>query len=699
VAFVYKRGLQVTHVQSVEPAWRRFDLMLEVVEEPTKYEVRWYYDVSKLGAEVVEAYATRFEVLLLAALENVVMPIGVLPLCTEMERQAILVHWNQSDVEYPPEPFTLHQLFAKHAAARPEAIAAIHRDRRATYRELQAAAGGLAGLLALKGVKPECTVGVFVHRGLEYLISILAVLISGAAYVPLDPAYPSDRIQFILEDSGCVLLMTERSLLEDQGDLGAASTLFVEEVLGGNPFSPTGGSIVAPPHAPPEVTHTPSQLAYMIYTSGTTGKPKGVAIEHRSVVNTILGVLLEPGDIGYLFFGIAFDGAVIDIFRALCAGAAIVLRTDDIIHDITTHQVTHIAFTPSTLATLDPAELPSVKGIIVAAEACTLDLVHRWAPGHVMRNLYGPTETSVAAVGSWLKETNAVVAIGRPLPNVFCVVLDSNRQLVPPGLIGELYIGGAGVARGYHKRPELTAEKFIRNPFGEGRLYASGDLVRWLPNGELEFKGRLGTQVKLRGYRIELGEVESTLTSIEGVASAVVLLRCDTSGVDHLVGYVTPAGAEVGQLFDELRRTLPAYMLPSAVVALAAFPLTPNGKIDAAKLPSADAALAAFRHSKEEANARLWSATIGQTSSLEPALLQCVSEVLGRKLEEIRADDLLADLGATSLHHMRLINRLRVLFQARLQRPPHAYMGLPPCLATLMRGIAYVPCCCSVALL
>jgi amino acid adenylation domain-containing protein len=491
---------------------------------------------------------------------------------------------------------------------------------------------------------------------LDYIVSILGVLKSGGAYVPVDPEYPSARIAFILEDSGAGIVLVRR-----------ASAKALPETFSGKVFRADKITARASKAAPPRVSVSMKQLAYLLYTSGTTGKPKGVEIEHRGIVNLArsLGEMrnVSPSDRVLQFFNIAFDAAVEDIFVTLCAGATLVLCGMDVLETVRQQHVTVVTITPSVLtATLTPEEVPEVALVSVAGEPCPRSLVDTWcAAGKRFLNFYGPTEATVASSGGELSAGHRV-DIGAPLTNVQLYVVSKELQLMPIGVSGELLIGGVNLARGYHGLPERTAQAFIANPFGEGRLYRTGDLARWLPNGKLELLGRNDHQVKLRGFRIELGEIEAALAKQPGIKVSTCIKREDVQGSPYLAAYVVPNrghpdDVDVAALRSAMAIDLPRYMVPSVVMAIKELPRTSNGKVDHDALPP-------------PGDAMMFSmvAFAAPTTLTEATVVHAFVEVLGRSNEEheVGINDDFVELGGNSLLVIMLSNTLHKATGVRL---------------------------------
>ncbi len=489
----------------------------------------------------------------------------------------------------------LHELFEATADLYPGEIALMCGEERMTYGELEQKANQLARHLRRLGAgRGEC-VAFLLPRSEDVYVALLAVLKAGAAYVPLDPDYPADRIGFILADCGAGVVVTTVGLAEKcAGFAGVIVGLEAcQREISAEPDTRLGTG----------ESWEPDDLCYVIYTSGTTGRPKGVQIEHRSACNLVRaeGRLFQvrPADRVYQGFSIAFDASVEEVWLAFHAGAALVVGTREMVQAgpalsrlLTEAGVTVFSCVPTLLAMMSE-EVPGMRLLILGGEACPADLVTRWArPGRRMVNTYGPTEGTVIATSGDC-DPQKPVTIGRPVPNYSAYILDERMEPVAVGVAGELHLGGVGIARGYVGRPELTAEKFVRNPFvaaGDvyGRLYKTGDLARWRPDGEIEFLGRADGQVKLRGFRVELAEIESVLLQDPGVQAAAVTVREEVAGIQQLIGYIVPrAGGEVneGRVKAALRERLPAYMVPGLIEVLAALPTLPSGKVDRKALP------------------------------------------------------------------------------------------------------------------
>ncbi|HEV2472153.1 MAG TPA: amino acid adenylation domain-containing protein, partial [Chthonomonadales bacterium] len=523
---------------------------------------------------------------------------------------------------------TIHQLFERHAAAQPEAPAVACGDAALTYGQLNALADGVAARLRKIGVAPDTLVGIYMERSVEMVAALLGVLKSGAAYLPLDPAYPRDRVEYMLADGQARIAITQ-SHLRDRLSAGRAELVCMD--AGSLPEGAAARDTMGK-------AARSTDLAYTIYTSGSTGKPKGVQLPHGAVVNFLVSLGKELGIGGRdCLAGVAsmsFDASVLDFFLPLTHGATLALATKEEAMDgrklavlLSRRRATMMHATPATWRLMvecgwtGDAEFRILSGGEALPAELAQELISRCGE---LINLYGPTETAVYSCVS--RVTGDRVTLGRPLANTTIYILDKELQPVPVGIPGELYIGGAGVARGYLNRPEQTAERFVPDPFnghsgvkpaGGSKLYRTGDLARYLPSGEIEYCGRADFQVKVRGFRIELGEVETALMEAQGVRAAVVVATGERQHEKRLVAYLVPDGQSPSPdlITSHLRKTLPEYMIPSAYVFLEKLPLSPNGKINRLALPSptrADrrtegAAYVAPRTPLEEQVLLLWS--------------------------------------------------------------------------------------------
>ena len=543
------------------------------------------------------------------------------------QREKVLVEWNLTRSDYPD--LCIHELFERQADRSPQAQAVVYERHSLSYGELDRRSNLLAHYLRTCGVKPGILVGLCVNRSLEMAVALLGILKAGGAYVPLDPAYPKQRLQLILEDSQVTVLVTEESLVEL---LPACSARLV--LLDSDWPSISGNS-----EERPNEQVRPADLAYVIYTSGSTGKPKGVQIEHRSVVNLLSSMAETPGlsseDTLLAVTTLSFDIAGLEIYLPLITGARLVIANREVTLDgmqlkalLDELGVTAMQATPATWRLLITAGWTGNQRlkILVGGEALQVELARKLVSlGASVWNLYGPTETTIwSALYRVTGREEGTVPIGRPIANTEFYILDGERGPVQVGAEGELCIGGDGLARGYLNRTELTAEKFIANPFSlrpEARLYRTGDRARYRADGTVEFLGRIDHQVKLRGFRIELGEIESILEKHADVQQAVVVAREDDLGDKRLIAYIVPNASRrpsVAELRSHLRRQLPEYMIPAAFVRLDQLPQTPNGKVDRRTLPPPGAEdfqlskdFLAPRDAVERKLAALWEQVLG----------------------------------------------------------------------------------------
>ncbi|HVF59869.1 MAG TPA: amino acid adenylation domain-containing protein [Thermoanaerobaculia bacterium] len=635
-------GLQVTPLRPVRDT-AKFDITLSLSEAGDALFGSLEYAADLFERGTMERLVGHLETLLAAAVAEPGRKIAELPLLTPAERRQLLLGWNATAASYPEA--TLPELLAASAAARPEAVAAEHAGERLTCAELEARANQLARYLEQRGVGPEVRVGFCLERSLDLLVALLGVLKAGGVYVPLDPAYPRERIALVLEDAAAPVLLTQRSLRSLLPAVGAMVICLDEQ------RQATARESAAPFNCPA----LPDNLAYVLFTSGSTGRPKGVQVTHRALINFLESMRREPGfAAGEALLAVttlSFDIAGLELYLPLLSGGRVVIASREtaaegrlLAAELTRCGAAALQATPATWRMLLEAgwEGDGRLRALCGGEVLPEELAAKLLPlvGSLW-NLYGPTETTI---WSSVAEVRAgePVRVGPPLANTHFYVVDRSFHPVPVGLPGELLIGGDGLARGYLGRPELTAERFVADPFGGagGQVYRTGDLVRWRSDGRLEFLGRLDHQVKVRGFRIELGEVEAALAMQPGVERAVVVAREDSAD-KRLVAYMV-GEAEPARLREALHERLPEYMVPSVFVRLEALPLTPNGKVDRKALPEPVAAPAAEY--------------LAPRTLAEVLLAEIWSEVLRR--ERIGVHDDFFDLGGHSLLAMRVVARL-----------------------------------------
>ena len=650
-------GLQVESVLDDQPRVR-LDLELYAWQRESRLELYWIYNRDLFDRWRIEQMACDFSRLLESVIAGPDMALHCLQMISNADRRRMLSEWNQTAFDYPRNS-CVHYLFEEQAAKTPLAVAAELAEQRLTYGELDQHANQLAHHLLKLGVGPDVRVAICMERSPELLIALLGVLKAGGAYVPLDPAYPQERLAYMLEDSGARILLTQSTLLSNS-PIGHAAVLALDAHR---------DRIAQESYHRPQAEVDPENLAYIIYTSGSTGQPKGVAVEHRQVCNQLFwagkALSLSAADCVLQKASFSFDASILEIFLPLAYGSRIAIAApggerdaDYLVQLAIEKSVSYVDLAPSLLdALLDHPQIQqwsSLRIISSGAEALKPELADAFYQklSAELWNTYGPTETTVQSTYARCMPHARTVPIGKPVANTSLYVLDGHLDPVPLGVAGELYIGGAGVARGYWNRPGLTAEKFIADPFAPGpgaRLYRTGDLVRWSPDGNLEFLGRVDHQVKIRGFRIELGEIESALRAHEGVADAIVMVQ-ERGSVQHLAAYViarqSGAGldtdlAEVLQKY--LRRSLPAYMVPGAISVLASWPLTPSGKVDRRALP--------FLTQKNHEQ-------LPPQTPEEEVLCAVFADVLGA--ERVGIDDNFFELGGHSLLAAKLVSRVRV---------------------------------------
>ncbi|MEH2130688.1 MAG: amino acid adenylation domain-containing protein [Nostoc sp.] len=644
------------------------------------------YNSDLFDAATIQGMLEQYQTVLEGIVANPQQRVSELPLLTQTQQQ-LLVEWNQTQREYLNKE-CIHKLFADQVERSPDAVAVQQAGQQLTYRELSDRANQLAHYLQSLGVKPETLVGICIDRSLEMIVALLGILKAGGAYIPLDPAYPKERLADILEDTQLGILLTQERFQSKLLNYVGKTICLDRDWLQIAQHSPANPISEVQPH----------NLAYIIYTSGSTGKPKGVMIEVRSLMNFIMTVTheygIKAGDKILQFASICFDASVEEILPCLSVGATLVLRTEEMLHSSDEFwrccrewQLTVLdlptAYWHQLVAELSPEDsrIPeSLRMVIIGGEEAQLEKVKRWhtTMAHLSHppqliNSYGPTEATVITTLDILTPAANSVAIGRPISNAQVYILDQYLQPVPIGVPGELHIGGAGLARGYWQRPELTESKFISNPFQSSRgaeeqkfpnpqspvpsprLYKTGDIARFRPNGKLEYLGRVDNQVKIRGFRIELGEIETVLRQHSQVFQAVVIAREDIPGQKRLVAYVVPH--ELQPTTDELRhflkQKLPNYMVPSAFLLLKALPMTPNQKVDYRALPATQF----FRSAEDN--------FVAPQTPTEERLAAIWSEIL--KLKQVGIHDNFFELGGDSILSIQVISRAN---QAGIQIAP-----------------------------
>ncbi|MEU0481695.1 amino acid adenylation domain-containing protein, partial [Streptosporangium sp. NPDC006013] len=640
-------GLRVRRLP-VDARAAQVDLALYVYEVNGGLDCRLEYNTDLFEERTVERMLGHFETLLEAFVADPSIRLADVEFLTPAERHEQLVEWNASADDQVPAR-RIHELVERQADRTPEAVAVTYDGLSLTYRQLDRRANRLAHRLRSLGVGPDVLVGVAVERSQTMMVALLAVLKAGGAYVPLDPMYPRDRRTYILEHSGAAVLIAQEGLLGDYDGYGGQTVLLDADTELESADRP-------------EVPAPASSLAYVLYTSGSTGRPKGVAVPHSTVVNFLHSMGREPGlkpsDTLVAVTTFAFDISVLEMFLPLCAGARVVIASRDEAYDatllaalMTAENATFLQATPATWHLLVSSGWQGAPGLKALAggealpAALAADLLDRTGE---LWNMYGPTETTIWSTMARVGEDGGPITIGHPIGNTQVYVLDREMRLLPAGAVGELHIGGLGVTRGYLGQPDITADRFVPDPYGPvpgARLYRTGDLARFRPDGTVEFLGRNDAQVKVRGFRIELGEIETHLLAHPTVRDAVVVVRED-GDAKEIVAYLRPHPGqdpvEAGEWRAHLRRDLPDYMVPTAFVTMEDFPLTPNGKVDRLALPAPDRT-----RSFDE------SGYVAPRTPLEMTLATQWAQVLG--MERLGIDDNFFDLGGDSFKAVRAV--------------------------------------------
>jgi amino acid adenylation domain-containing protein len=691
----------------------KFDLWFSIEQRPAGLMAVLEYNTDLFDATTIIRMLGHFQGILAGIAAEPQLPIAGLPLLTAAEQRQLLVEWNDTALGYP-QASSFPQMFAAQVARTPDASALVFEGQHLTYRALDQRANQLARHLRERGVGPEVRVGIRVERSVEMVVGLLGILKAGGAYLPLDPAYPQDRLAYMLDDARVRVLLT---VAQDEGPKAQGAGRMHPAVV---PLSSFVGQVVdlradwpaiaRQPGAPIAASLRAESLAYVIYTSGSTGRPKGVQIPHRALVNLLGSMRVQPGmtarDALLAVTTLSFDIAALELFLPLTVGARVVIASREIATDgarlgatLARCGITVMQATPTTWQLLLAAGWPGDAGlrILCGGEALPRELADRLrSMSASVWNVYGPTETTIWSAATPVAPGSGPLAIGRPIANTTIYLLDSRMAPVPLGVAGEVYIGGAGLARGYLGRPDLTAERFVPNPFATlederrnpndepaarpverpsscVRLYRTGDLARYRPDGQIVYLGRTDQQVKLRGYRIELGEIATALGQHPAVRASAVLVREDTPGHQRLVAYVVPAADKrrttndeaassssaprPSSLITELRaflgERLPEYMLPSAFVLLDTLPLTPNGKLDRRALPAPDSA-----------RLDLDAGFVAPSTPTEELLAQIWADVL--HLERVGRHEHFFALGGHSLLATQLIARIRDAFQLDL---------------------------------
>jgi amino acid adenylation domain-containing protein len=651
-------GLQATPVE-VASSGAKFDIFAAFIEREGEMMLRVEYDTELFPAAWIERMLGHFQTLLEGIVAKPERSIGTYQILSAAEQQRLLIDWNDTQRD-SSDGRCVHELFEARVNQNPEAVALVFGNESWSYRELNCRANQLARYLRGLGVGRDTLVALCIDRSMEMVVALLAILKAGGAYVPMDPEYPKDRLEFMLRDTQAPVLLTQKRITQMLPEYPGQSLCLEED----------RERIACESEENLAHEATADNLAYVIYTSGSTGTPKGVMIEHRSVCNFLAAMAGEPGmsskDALLAVTTLSFDIAGLEIFLPLSAGARIVLVSRVVAADgfrlaaqLSDCRATMMQATPVTWRMLLASGWQGSREltILCGGEALSEELASELAPRcAALWNMYGPTETTIWSSIQRIPENIGKISLGRPIANTQCYILDGYLNPVPVGVAGALYIGGDGLARGYLKRPELTAAKFLANPFSNdpvSRLYQTGDLARYLPDGSIEFLGRVDDQVKIRGYRIELGEIEAALGQHVAIQQAVVLAREDTPGDRRLVVYVvaTPGStSSASDLRTFLLQKLPEYMVPTIFMSLESLPLTANGKLDRKALPAPD-----------QTRRELDEAFVPPRTPVEEILVRIWAEVL--KLDKVGIHDNFFTLGGHSLLAIGVVSRLRNHFR------------------------------------
>jgi amino acid adenylation domain-containing protein len=662
-------GLSTSPLE-VETQTAKFDLLLTMAESKEGLTGRLNYNTNLFDTATVRRMAGHFELLLEAAVSNPDEQLSRLPILSDVEKNTLLFAWNDTGRDYG-KATPVHLAFAKQARLTPDAVAARFEEHELTYKELNERANQVARYLRKLGVGPEVLVGIFLDRSIEMLVGLLGILKTGGPYVPLDTQFPAERLSLIIRDAGLSFVLTCEALRESFPvcDVKLVCLDADWQAIDREDSANFDSGVAA------------ENLAYVVYTSGSTGCPKGVLVEHRQLSNYVHGIRERLGLDGCTSFAmvqpLTVDASVTTIYPSLLTGGCLHVMSDDCVADaralatyLRRYQIDYLKLAPSHLAalhqTIDPSKLMPRKLLIIGGEASRVTFSEqlRTLAQCSIFNHYGPTETTVAVTTYQVDETvkdmrSVTLPIGRPLPNVQAYVLDRHMKPLPFGVAGELYIGGKCVSRGYLNSPELTAERFIPDPFSTdtgARLYSTGDVCRYLADGQLEFLGRKDQQVKVRGFRIELGEIETALREHECVREAVLTAYGDTHGDTQLTAYVIPIEGRApagGELRAFLKEKLPEYMVPSLYRVLDKLPLTPHGKVDRRALPRL-----------EGAERELDTPIVAPRTAIEEVLSEIFIEVL--RVERVGVNDNFFELGGHSLLATQLVSLVRKAFQTDL---------------------------------
>jgi len=632
-----------------ESGTSKFDLTLQIQDRTEFLVGNIEYNSDLFDKSTIERFASQFKNLLVSIVNNPNQKISELSIIGTSELREMLVEWNNTQAPIGSD-ICVHQLFEQWVQHSPDSVAVSYGEDTLTYLELDKRANQFGHYLQSIGVGPEIFVGVCLDRSIDLVISLLGIWKAGGVFVPLDPEYPKGRLSYLVTDANVSVLLTQ----EDH--VGLLSHLEIPiSILDKSREQIRGLSVEKPNNSV-----LPENLAYVIYTSGSTGRPKGVQLPHIGLCNVVATQVetfkVGPGDRVLQFSSLSFDAAMFEMVMGICSGGTLCMGSReemrpgrDLLDFLLKVEPTIVVFPPSALKVMPDSELPSVRIITVAGEACPAELVSRWANGRQFYNLYGPIEGTIGGTSALCDSGDEKPPVGKPIQNHQGYIVDDYDNPVPIGVSGELVLGGVGVARGYLGRPGLTADKFIPNQFGNGeRLYKSGDIARYLPDGNIDFIGREDDQVKVRGYRIELGEIEVALNQNEDIKETAVLIHTDDIGVPKIIAYIVPQNDQVPEphfLKKYLGEHLPKFMIPTVFIYIEKLPLLPSGKVNRKELPSPDSGQSVVE-----------SKYIQPRNQLEQTLVQMWQKII--RIDKIGVHDNFFELGGDSIRGAVFINQL-----------------------------------------
>ncbi|MDU1412334.1 MAG: amino acid adenylation domain-containing protein [Clostridium sp.] len=629
----------------------KFDMKLNVYEVEDSFKFSIEYCTKLFKEETIKRIGNYYIRILENITSNLNIQIKNIDFLGQKEKENLLINFNNTETFFEKDK-TIQQVFEEYVDRMPNNIAVVYNNEKLTYRELNEKSNSLAYILRDKGVRENTFVGIMVDRSLEMIIAVFAVLKAGGAYIPMDIEYPDNRLLYMIEDSNCKLILTNTDRIKGLNYKGEVIQLKDKSMYGGNTFNISN-------------INSSRDLAYVIYTSGSTGKPKGVLINHEGIINFKTAykhdLNITEKDRTTMFASFSFDASVAEMMMTLLNGACLHVLSKETINDynkltnyLNDNKITIAKFPPAYIIHLDSSKIKTVKLVVTAGSATNWEIINKWSVGREYINAYGPTEgTIVATIWHYNRDTSKVISIGKPLYNTKIYIMDKYLNIQPIGVKGEICISGVGVSQGYLNKKELTNEKFIDSPFEENmKVYKTGDLGRYLPDGNIEYLGRIDNQVKIRGLRIELGEIESKILEHDDVKEVFVNVFEDQTGEKHICAYVVPEkDIKELELKEYLKKTLPNYMIPDKVISISKMPLTVNGKIDSKRLPTPS-----FSYSTKNYEA--------PTNEIEKQLSNLWCEVLG--IKNVGVNENFFDLGGQSLKAIILKTKIHEKFRKDL---------------------------------